>query len=136
MTRQAVITVEIEDRELNELYLDLKEAPLRTQLGARKALRRSKDLVTTRMRTDARGHRYLSHFPTAVTSEILDDYTAEIGFSPIPGTQGKLAHIILNGSVNNLPVYDYTNALTRSVPEILDFFGGAGEDAVLGTSEA
>jgi hypothetical protein len=135
-TSARTATIEIDDHELEQLEVDLKEAPGRMQRDARKALKRGAEIVDKGMKRDARGHRYLPRLPRSVTHELIDMFTAEIGLSPIPGTQGRLAHIIAYGSVNNAPVYDYTAALRRSTPEILELFGAAAEDAALGSRDA
>lgn len=127
---------EIDDSELRSLAVDLEEAPFRIQRGAHKTLDWAGGLVNKGMKADARGHRELPHLPRSVTNEFLDFWTQEIGLGPIPGTQGRLAHIIVYGSVNNAPVYDHTAALRRSTPAILERFAGTAEDATLGSKEA
>jgi hypothetical protein len=87
-------------------------------------------------RRDARGHRYLPRLPRSVSHEFLDYWTQEIGLSPIPGTQGRLAHIIVYGSINNTPVYDHTAGLRRATPRILERFAGQLEDDTLGSKQA
>jgi hypothetical protein len=129
-------TLEIDDRELAELQLDLREAAPRVQLGATKTLRRGAEIVNRGMTKDAKGHRYLPYFSRGITHELLDRVTAEIGFERSEGEQHSLVWIILNGSVNNFPVYDKFAALRRSTPAILEMFGGMAEDAVLGSREA
>jgi hypothetical protein len=90
-------------------------------------------MVDKEMRRDARGHRYLPRLPRSVSHEFLDYWTQEIGLSPIPGTQGRLAHIIVYGSVNNPPVYDHTAALRRETPAILEMFADEAEEDTLGS---
>jgi hypothetical protein len=130
------VTITIDSHEVEQLETDLREAPGRIQRGARKVLKRGAEIIDKGMQADARGHRFLPRLPKSVTHEMIDDWTAEIGLSPIPGTQGRLAHIIVYGSVNNAPVYDYTAALRRSTPEILDLFGRQAEDDALGVKDA
>lgn len=130
------VTIEIDDRELEQLYLDLKEAPVRVQANTRKTLKRGSDIVKRGMVRDARGHRYLPRFPRNISAELIDNYTAEIGYDRSVGLQGALVWIILNGSVNNAPVWDKYAALTRATPAVLELFGHAAEDSVLGTREA
>jgi hypothetical protein len=128
--------VEIDDSELRTLEIDLKEAPVRAQLGAHNALGDAGDMVDKEMRRDARGHRQLPYLPRSVSHEFLDYWTQEIGLSPIPGTQGRLAHIIVYGSINNGPVYDHTAGLRRATPRILERFAGQLEDDTLGVKKA
>lgn len=127
--------VEVDDHQLRQLQVDLEEAPGRVQRQAPKALRKGADIVESAMKRDARGHRFLPRIPRSVTSSMLDRWTAEIGFGPIPGTQGRLAHIILHGSINNGPIWDYTAGLRRSEPRILELMAGAAEDSTLGVKE-
>lgn len=126
--------IEMDDRELRKLEVDLSESKLRVQFGATKTLRRSASRVDLAMREDASGHRYLPNLPNAVSHELLDSLTAEIGLAP-DGDQGSLAHIIAYGSVNNAPVYDHTAGLRRWTPWILNQFGEMAEKSVLGERE-
>lgn len=123
----------IDDAELRELELDLGRAPLRLPGNARKAMEKSAVLLEREMRKDARGHRYLPKLAASASHEVTGAFDAEVGLGPKRGTQGSLAHIIVHGSVNNAPVYDYTAAGRRSVRRIADVFADAAEDAVLGT---
>lgn len=132
MTRQ-VTGFDVDDSELRTLQIDLEEAPGRIQRGAHKTLDRAGELVDKGMQEDARGHRFLPKLPKSVSHGFIDRWTMEIGLSPIPRTQGRLAHIIVYGSVNNLPVYDHTAALRRSTPAIDEMFGRTAEDATLGS---
>jgi hypothetical protein len=125
---------EVDDSELRTLQIDLSEAPGRMQRGGHKTLGRAGDLVNRGMKRDARGHRQLPRLPKSVTNEFIDYWTQEIGLSPIPETQGRLAHIIVYGSINNEPVYDHTAALRRETPTILEMFAGEAEEDVLGSS--
>lgn len=135
--------IEFDDRQLTALELDLSRASLRVQFGATKTLRRASELVDVGMKFDAAGHvgnyfgipgtEYVTPLPEHVSHEMIDAYTAEIGIESKGA--GKLAHIIVFGSVNNAPVYDHTAALRRSTPKILEMFGEMGEQAVLGENE-
>lgn len=129
-------TLEIDDHELEQLEVDLKEAPIRLQAAAPKALRRGAEIVDRAMVHDARGHRHLPRFPRNISHEMIDRWTAEIGYDRSVGKQGALVWIILNGSINNFPVWDKYAALRRSTPAVLELLGAASEDSVLGTKEA
>jgi hypothetical protein len=122
----------MDDHELRELEADLRKAPLRAQLGAARAIGESAEIVHTRMKRAARGHRQLPKFARSVTWEMRGPFSAEVGHETTRGTQGRLAHILLYGSVNNAPIYDYRTALYRSIPQIERKFADMGEDAVLG----
>ena len=123
--------LEIDAREVRQLEADLSGAPLRVQFAASRSTRKGARLVDVEMQRDARGHRYLPNLPNAVSHEMIDPLTAEIGLGP-DGDQGSLAHIIVYGSVNNSPVYDHTAGIRRAMPAILDMYADAGEDSVLG----
>ena len=135
MTTSRTTFVEIDDHELEQLEIDLKEAPMRVQLGSRKTLKRAAGIVDRAMVHDARGHRFLPRFPKNISHELVGDFMAEIGFDRSKGLQGALVWIILNGSINNAPVWDYAAGLRRSTPEILELFGGMAEDSTLGSRE-
>lgn len=129
-------SIEIDDHELGQLEIDLKEAPARVQFGTRKTLKRGAEIVDREMTKDARGHRYLPRFPRNISHELIDRFTAEIGFDRSKGLQGSLVWIILNGSIHNAPVYDKYAALRRSTPAVVELFGDTAEDSVLGSREA
>jgi hypothetical protein len=129
------VTVHIDDSELETLEIDLREAPARMQLGSRKTMKRAAEIVDKGMVKDARGHRYLPRFPRNISHD-SGNFDAEIGFDRSRGLQGALVWIILNGSINNAPVWDYAKVLVRTTPEILELYGATAEDATLGTKEA
>jgi hypothetical protein len=126
--------------EVRNLLIDLKGAPLRIQLRATKVLDSSRRLVERRMKVEARGHegnwfgkpntQYPMHLSRYVSSEFLTRETVEIGFED--RGSGQLVHLLANGSVNNAPVYDPTDVLRRSEPEILRLAAGEAEESVLG----
>lgn len=126
------VRVTADTSELRNLVVDISGAPARIQFGARKRLNQGRRMVEREMKVDAGGHRFLRHLPKAVTSEMIDPWTAEIGLAPRKGTQGALAHIIVYGSVNNAPVYDHTAGLRRAEPRIEQAFADEAEDDVLG----
>lgn len=124
--------IDIDGHEVRELVADLSGAPLRVQLNSRKALKSAARDVEREMKVDARGHRYLSKFARQIGSDVLGD-EAIIGFAY--RGQGKLAHIIVDGSVNNAPVYDLMTGPRRALPKVLRTFADAAEDSVFGGRE-
>lgn len=132
--------VGFDDDELRQLEIDLRKAPLRTQFNARKAMKKAARIVQREMKIDAAGHHgnyfgapgteFLIDLPRHVSYDILDAYTAEIGFEN--KGSGSLAHILVYGSVNNDPVFDHTAGLRRSEQEITYAFAEAAERSVLG----
>lgn len=132
--------LEIDDSELRQLQLDLSKAPLRVQFNASSAVRRAASIVDAQMVIDATGHQgnwfgipgtsYDTPLEKHVSHEMLGPLEAEIGIEKKGA--GKLAHIIVYGSVNNGPVYDHTAALRRSQPAIDDMLADAAEESVFG----
>lgn len=118
--------------DLRALEVDLSRAPIRAQLAVRKTLVRGSRAIAREMRRDARGHRHLPHLDSAVSWDLVDPLTAEIGLGPRAGTQGSLAHIIAYGSAKNAPVYDHTAAFRRVAPLAESWFADAAEGATLG----
>lgn len=125
--------IEIDAHEVRELDADLRGAPFRVQYNAEKYMRTAARMVEREVKRDARGHRYLPHFPRAVGHDILGPLEAEIGFAT--GGQGSLAHIIVGGSVNNAPVYDFMAGPRRALPRIVRGFADVAEDSVFGGRE-
>lgn len=121
--------------ELRELAVDFSRAPGRIQRNAPRALRRGAETIKTAMRHDATGHRYLRKFANRVDFDKVDSlgFAYEIGFNKVG--QGKLAHIIVFGSINNAPVYDFDAATRRSIPKLIEDMASAGEDSVFGGPE-
>lgn len=134
------IKIHLDDSELRNLHLDLSRAPLRVQFNASSAVRKAARIVDKGMVQDARGHQGNwfgipgTEFDTGldkhVSHEMRGPLSAEIGIE-YKGS-GKLAHIIVYGSVNNAPVYDHTAALRRSQPLIDKMIADAGEESVFG----
>lgn len=132
--------VGFDDRELRQLEVDLRKAPLRTQFNARKAMTKAARVVQREMKRDATGHHgnyfgapgteYLTPLAKHVTFDVDGPYSAEIGFEKKGA--GNLAHLLVYGSAKNAPVYDHTAALRRSEQEIVYLFADAAERSVLG----
>lgn len=132
--------IHIDDSELKRLQIDLAGAPFRVQTNASSGVRRSAALVDKGMVRDATGHKgnwfgipgtsYNTPLEKHVSHEMLAPLEAEIGIETKGA--GKLAHIIVFGSVNNAPVYDHTAALRRSIPAIENILADAAEESVLG----
>ena len=123
--------VEYDDTELRKLEIDLRGAPSRVQRKAGKGIQRAAGLVARGMRKEVGGHRYLKHLPNTVSHEMIAAFEAEIGLET-KRRQGRLAHIMAYGSVNNGPVFDHTAPLTRLTPRIVNDLANDAEDSVLG----
>lgn len=124
---------EYDDTELRRLEVDLRGAPARVQRRASVEVDKAGDLVQRGMRRQASGHRSLRHLPKSITREMLGPYEVEVGYDThVRGAQGRLAHIIVYGSVNNAPQWDHTVPLRNATPRILQRLAEAGEESVLG----
>jgi hypothetical protein len=135
------VRVNIDDDELHTLELDLSRAPLRIQFGVKEALAtRAAPLVEREMRRDATGHQgnwfgkpgtsYDTPLEQHVSSEMIRATTLEVGIEKVGA--GKLAHIIVFGSVNNAPVYDHMAGPRRAMPRVVKAMADQAEEDVLG----
>lgn len=122
---------EMDATELRLLVADLSDAPNRVQRGSQRALDYGADIVARSMRKIVAGHRYLPHLPNTVSHEPIGLWEREIGMEK-GRKQGKLAHIMAYGSVNNAPVFDHNVALTANIPKIQNRFAEVAEQSVLG----
>lgn len=130
----------IDSSELRNLEVDISGAPWRVQRNASETVRKGARLLDRGMRKDAAGHKgnYFgipgTEFDTPlekhVSHEMLSPLEAEIGIEKKGA--GKIAHIIVYGSVNNPPVYDHTAVLRRNKDAIEKMFADAAEESVLG----
>lgn len=135
--------IEIDDSQLERLYLDLREAPYRVQFGATRVVREGAGIIDRQMTFDATGHignwfgrpgtSYSTPLEIHVSHEMLGPREAEIGIEAKGA--GKLGHIIAFGSVNNAPAYDPYAGPRARVPQILEKFADMGEKSVLGERE-
>lgn len=136
-----MVSYHFDDGDLKRLEIDLAGAPGRIQRAAPATLRAQVGPRLAReMRRDARGHMgnwfgkpgtsFPTPLPQHVSFEMLDAWELEAGIEKKGA--GKLAHIIVFGSVNNAPVYDHTAALRRTTPFALNALADVAEDSVLG----
>ena len=135
------MSVRVDADELRRLEVDLRGAPMRVQWQSRNALDfQVGPMVAREMRKDARGHQgnYFgipgTEFDTPledhVSHEMIDEDTVEVGIEAKGA--GKLAHIIVYGSVNNGPVYDHMAGPRRALPRIQRVLAEVAEESVLG----
>jgi hypothetical protein len=117
-------------REVREVAVDLSRAPGRIQRNAGTVMRRFASRVARGMTAHASGHRYLPQLPSTVSAGQIGPLRHEVGFEK--RGQGKLAHIIVDGSVNNAPVFDHTASVRIELPRTADALADEGEDAALG----
>lgn len=127
------MNISLDHSELDEVAVDLAKAPGRIARTAPKVLKTGAFKAKQNLQRDADGHRHLDSFAHHVAFEQLDglglDY--EIGFNK--SGQGKLAPIMVFGSVNNAPIMGTpADALRKEMPAILIHLADAGADAVFG----
>lgn len=136
------VRASIDTRQIRQLTADLTGAPGRIQRAAPRSLKKDIRILHRAMKRDATGHRYLkgrggaAPFQAHVAWEQTDalGLAYEVGFDKTGS--GKLANIIVFGSVNNAPVYDFHGPLVRQTPVIVANLGSIAEGAVLGTDRA
>ncbi len=127
--------------ELGRLVVDMRGAPHRMQRNAIDSLMTEiGPLVKREMKVDARGHKgnwfgmpgtsYNTPLEKHVNFEQVGKYEIEVGIDNVGA--GKLANIIVFGSVNNDPVYDHMAGPRRALPRVERLAGNAAEDSVLG----
>ena len=126
--------------ELDKLIADLSAAPLRVRWNGEKALMRGMRLIDRQMARDAKGHmgnwfgkpgtEYVTPMDRHVSHELTGELQGEVGIE-YKGA-GKLAHIIVHGSVNNPPTYDYMANPRRIFPRVVSIMAEAAEESVLG----
>lgn len=77
------------------------------------------------------GHRRLPHLPSSVGYNRINGnpLNYEVGFRN--RGQGKLAPIIVNGSVNNAPVFKIEPSLQEEVPQLLRDLADVLEESTL-----
>lgn len=131
-----VIRTSIDTRELRQLAFDLTRAPGRIQRRAPRTMTRARNRLERAMHRDATGHRYLHKFAQHIGSDVTDyiGLAFEVGFDKVD--QGELAHIIVFGSVNNAPVYDFHGPLVRETPRLANDLGDDAYASVLGGDRA
>lgn len=120
--------VHIDHHEVTELVADFTSAPERLAHNLGEVFKNEANALQRDMRRAAEGHRYLPEFAIRVTTQKNDELDYEIGFNKV--RQGNLANIIVFGSVNNAPVYDFYGPLTRRAPYFVEHIGRIAEDSV------
>ena len=125
-------SIHFDTTEVNRLAVDFSKAPGRIQRKAPRIMQKTAFDIKTRMRRDARGHRYLPHFAREINYDRTDTLglAYEIGFDK--QEQGNLANIIVFGSINNAPVYDFYGALYAEALGLVNKLAAAGQESVLG----
>jgi hypothetical protein len=113
-----------------ELAVDLSRAPDRLREAAGDLFKNEADALKRDMQRDAMNHRYLPKFARQLNQQKLAPMDHVIGFHT--RGQGSLAHIIVFGSVNNAPVYNFYGPLQRRTPFFVEHLARVAEDSVFG----
>jgi hypothetical protein len=123
--------MKVEHKEVTTLVIDLSEAPSRLADNLDSVFANEADALLRDMRRDAAGHRFLPNLPSHLRKWKLGPLSHEVGF--VTGDQGSIAHIIVNGSVNNAPVYDFYGPLTRRTEPFVRHIANIAEDSIFTT---
>ena len=130
--------------QLGRLEIDLTGTPKRVQFrAARTMATRVGPTVAKEMKVDAAGHQgnwfgmpgtsYNTPLEKHVSHEMVGPTEVEVGIENKGA--GKLAHIIVFGSVNNAPVYDHMAGPRRALPRIERMLADTAEESMLGDEE-
>ena len=101
----------IDAHEVKELAVSLADAPARLRGRIDDAFADEARALEREMKADATGHRYLPKFARELTTDKVGALGYDIGFEK--RGQGNLANIIVFGSINNGPVYEFYGPLLR-----------------------
>lgn len=118
----------VDASEVHLLALDLSGAPERLTHNLGEVFKNEASALQRDMRRDAENHRYLPKFPRRLTAEKVEPLHHVIGFNV--GGQGSLAHIIVFGSINNAPVYNFYGPLIRRTEPFVEHVARIAEDSV------
>lgn len=118
----------IDASEVHELAIDLTRAPERLRNNLDEVFKNEASALQGDMRRDASGHRYLPKFAPRLTAEKVGHLDHIVGFNKTG--QGNLANLIVFGSVNNAPVYNFYGPLIRRTPAFVEHLGRIAEDSV------
>lgn len=123
-----MVFISVDASEVHQLTVDLKGAPARVTDNVGEVFKNEASALQRDMRRDASNHRYLPEFAVRLTSQKRAALEYEIGFNKV--RQGNLANIIVFGSVNNAPVYNFYGPLLRRTPYFVEHLARVAEDAV------
>lgn len=131
----------VDASEVHELAYDLARAPARLKDELDEVFRNEASALQRDMKRDAQNHRYLPDttksgglgFARTMTAEKVGSLHHIVGFNKTGA--GNLAHIIVFGSVNNAPVYNFYGPLTRRTPFFVEHLARIAEASVFGPGE-
>lgn len=127
--------VHIDTSQVDELAIDLSRAPERMKRAAGKTMKRSALEIKRKMRQDFSGHHFAPRVPSSLEFQSLGGLRYEIGELDSAGPQWGLAAILAFGTANNAPVLDFTAALRREAPVMIQHLLDGGADSVFGGPE-
>ena len=126
----------IDSSEVGELVTDFITAPSRIEGELEDVWRNEAMALHGDMRRDAENHRYLPSrtrsggkgFAPSLGREKRGELDYVVGFHK--SGQGNLANIIVFGSINNAPVYNFYGPLTRRTPFFVEHLARVCEAGV------
>lgn len=118
----------VDATEVHELTHSLERAPSRLKDELDEVFSNEASALQRDMKRDAMNHRYLPKFAQHMTAQKVGSLHHIIGFNK--AGQGDLANIIVFGSVNNAPVYDFYGPLTRRTPYFVEHIARIAEAAI------
>jgi hypothetical protein len=128
------LDLDIDHSEVTELVVTFERASQRLDRNLDSVFDDEADALTREMKRDAAGHRFLPKLPQALSKEKLGPRDYLIGFNTGSRRhQGSLAHIIVFGSVNNAPVYNFYGPITRRAVPFVEHVARIAEDSIFTT---
>lgn len=120
--------ISVDASEVHELTIELETAPQRLRDNCDEVFKNEASALNGDMKRDAMGHRHLPKFAQRLSAEKIGPLHHVVGFNV--GGQGSLAQIIVFGSVNNGPVYNFYGPLIRRTPYFVEHLARIAEDSV------
>lgn len=129
-----MVFISVDASEVHTLTLNLERAPERLKGNLDEVFKNEASALQRDMKRDAQNHRYLPDnakgggFARQMTAQKVGPLEHIIGFNKRGA--GKLANIIVFGSVNNAPVYNFYGPLMRRTPFFVEHIARIAEDSI------
>lgn len=118
--------------EVDRLAADLLLSPARLMAALVPGAQKAGVSMKSDMKRAASGHKHLAGLPRFVEYDVdagVREVSVEVGFRK--EGQGDLANIAAFGSVNNAPVMDITQPLTKEAPQFVRWCAQVAAKALL-----
>ncbi len=125
---------EFDMSEVEAFATILDAAPAKALKDTREVVQKAALNIKKGMQDDFGGIAHAPYFPSAITYDTRvthDGIEAEIGPDKSK-PQGPLGNILAFGTVKNGPVADITRSLRAQIPELQEYLGRVGADAIDG----